>query len=209
MNSEKSESFVKDVLHVDHGYKKFFVTALLIAKKTLTSQKNNQYESLLIQDHTGIVKVLNLNLDLKLETNKAYNFLLDTKGHPYNPVTFLKESSEISVDPAAFQVAENSPESAREEISNLVKPELMLTLQSVDVDGSEQDAVKKITLKDEQNTVYNLRLWPNNQPYYDLNWSSDNTDREIFFQYVQVYKRENSNYGTLKVIPEYTTITLV
>lgn len=213
MNAKtQNESFVKDVLKVDYGYKKCLVSALVTIIKKQTSQKGNEYQVLLIQDHTGVIKVLNVDLNsLQLEQNKIYNFLLDTKGHPYNPVAFVKQATELTADRSIFEpLEENSAESSREQISHLIKRELMLTLDRVQIGplGVEVN-VKKIVMKDERNNNYILRLWPNNQPYYDMGWLFQESGKEVFLEYVQMYKKENGNVTDLKVLSDITKINIV
>ena len=213
---DESETLVKDILNVEVGYKKFFVTALVAEVKKLTSLKDNQYESVLLKDHSGIVKVLNLNPELNLKKGLAYNLILDTKGNLYNPVCFVKEANEANLDLKMFEALnpeEDDQENifkTEESVPHLVASELLLNLHRVEeTEDAKNQKVKKISFKDQKQDLYILRIWPNNEDVYNLDWIVENSEKEVFFEYVELYKRQSSNVTFLKILPEYTKITIL
>lgn len=213
---------LKDVLTLETGFRKFFLPAIIEDIKTLVSQNDKTYESILLRDNTGVIKVLNFLTELKLEVGKVYNFVLDSKGHPYNPVCFLKEATPSDLDPIIFQIieeeeetelinADHSKESHIESsLAHIVKSDLILNFVRMETsEDSKNQVLKKLTFKNKKNQYYVLRLWPNNTPYYDWDWSEENAEREVYLERFCLQKKVGSPTTTLKLLSEYSSISLL
>ena len=204
-----SQENLSDLYNLELGYAKKFISALVVSKETLTSQKGNQYQVVYLQDSSGTIKALNLEPQkVILEKNKIYNLYMDIKGHKFNPAGFIKEATEILEDPLYYKtIIEQNP---KKNLSHVIFEDLSVNLESVEVTPDfAGNIVKNIRFKDGFQNLFYLRLWPNNQEIYDLEWVNKEVGTEVFIELISVTKKEDSKNYYLKVIPGKTKITIL